>query len=417
MGTPGKRARTDGMTRRSGPAVGGSRPSGPESSSSPVAPETQEPVGAWEANDSLRAAFGMEQGGGTPDADAGDASQPLDEGVRGRMEPLFGEDFSGVRMHEDSELATAQGAHALAEGQDVHFAPGQFAPGTAEGDFLIGHELAHVVQQREGQPTAQAKLSAAGPVQDATLEREADRAGSQVANGEKVDPLQGRATAGAPQFFSGEEHKRMGDAATGNEVVEDLSQERDGFSLSFGDIVLLAGDMFANPEDIRKLARTKEGQKEIQWAIWESRDDKTNRPEPVVDQEVKDRVLERYYKLAAKNVSHFSAGGTAEETYLGRHKQALVLAYKSELDGDYGLMQQAIAEEAFAQHHLSDMFSGGTFVRPAPSCSRKMSGRRRTRTEDRPTESCSTSPPIYTFSSMRLGISPPVRASCTAASS
>ena len=41
----------------------------------------------------------------------------------------------------------------LARGRihDVHFAAGQYAPGTKEGDRLLAHELTHVVQgQKSG---------------------------------------------------------------------------------------------------------------------------------------------------------------------------------------------------------------------------------------------------------------------------
>ncbi len=272
--------------------------------------------------------------------------------ARARVEPQFGEDFSGVRVHRDSAAAAARGAHAFTEGEDVHFAPGRFAPDTADGAFLVGHELAHVVQQRHGAATVQAKAGAS----DAPLEREADRAGAAIARGDQVAPITGRAATGV-QCFSGEEHKRMGDAATGGEEIEEFS--RKDFSLSFGDLVLLAGDMFDSPHQIAKLAETEAGQAELRWAIWYSRDDATKGDPPDVPQATKDRVLARYYQLAAKNVDHFSAGGTAEETYLGHHQHAALLAYQAEVDQDIGLLNEAITREAFAQHHLSDMFSGG----------------------------------------------------------
>src|SRR3954471_20874347 len=44
-------------------------------------------------------------------------------------------------------------ARAFTLGRDIAFAPGEYAPGTAQGRRLIAHELAHVVQQT-GTPTA-----------------------------------------------------------------------------------------------------------------------------------------------------------------------------------------------------------------------------------------------------------------------
>jgi Domain of unknown function (DUF4157) len=44
----------------------------------------------------------------------------------------------------------ALGARAFTLGHDIAFAPGQRAPGRSQGDRLMAHELAHVVQQRQG---------------------------------------------------------------------------------------------------------------------------------------------------------------------------------------------------------------------------------------------------------------------------
>ncbi|HEY4242364.1 MAG TPA: DUF4157 domain-containing protein [Kofleriaceae bacterium] len=69
---------------------------------------------------------------------------------RARFEAAFGADFSAVRVHiggESEDHAHAMNAAAYAQGSEVHFRAGQFAPGSRDGDFLIAHELAHVVQQ------------------------------------------------------------------------------------------------------------------------------------------------------------------------------------------------------------------------------------------------------------------------------
>jgi hypothetical protein len=77
--------------------------------------------------------------------------QPLDPVTRAFMEPRFGHDFSQVRVHADSKAAeSAQAVNALAYtvGRDVVFGAGQYAVGTSEGQRLLAHELAHVVQQQ-----------------------------------------------------------------------------------------------------------------------------------------------------------------------------------------------------------------------------------------------------------------------------
>jgi len=45
---------------------------------------------------------------------------------------------------------SGSGRTEYAAPHDIAFAPGQYRPATAGGDRLLGHELAHVVQQREG---------------------------------------------------------------------------------------------------------------------------------------------------------------------------------------------------------------------------------------------------------------------------
>jgi hypothetical protein len=71
---------------------------------------------------------------------------PLSEDVRSFMEPRFGADFSGVRVHTGGEAVQMNrevGAQAFAHGQDVYYGAGK-GPGK---DALTAHELTHVVQQ------------------------------------------------------------------------------------------------------------------------------------------------------------------------------------------------------------------------------------------------------------------------------
>lgn len=76
--------------------------------------------------------------------------QPLDPGARAFMEPRFGQEFGGVRVHTDPQAgASADAVHARAYtyGQHIVFAAGQYQPHAAEGRRLLAHELAHTVQQ------------------------------------------------------------------------------------------------------------------------------------------------------------------------------------------------------------------------------------------------------------------------------
>lgn len=106
---------------------------------------------------------------------------PLSPGVRLKMEAAFGADFARVRVHEGPEPESI-GAAAFTRGQDIHFARGRYRPRTAEGQRLLGHELAHVVQQRVGRVAA-LRASAVPLNLDPSLEAEAARSGAQAALG------------------------------------------------------------------------------------------------------------------------------------------------------------------------------------------------------------------------------------------
>ena len=105
----------------------------------------------------------------------------MPEGVQAKMEAAFNADFSDVNIHVGSQ-ASDVGALAYAQGNDIHFAQGKFDPHSNSGQELLGHELAHVVQQREGrvQPTTVANGL---PINDdPKLEQEADDLGRKAAS-------------------------------------------------------------------------------------------------------------------------------------------------------------------------------------------------------------------------------------------
>ena len=78
--------------------------------------------------------------------------EPLDAGVRQRMESSFGADFSDVRVHAGGEAASsaqAVDAHAYTVGNEVVLGAGQ-EPGSPSHERTVAHELTHVLQQRSG---------------------------------------------------------------------------------------------------------------------------------------------------------------------------------------------------------------------------------------------------------------------------
>jgi len=109
------------------------------------------------------------------------SGHPLDARTRAFMEPRFGHDFSGVRVHTDAratESARAVNALAYTVGRDVVFGQGEYKPGTSEGRRLLAHELTHVVQQqRATQPLHGVRVAAD---RDSVFEREANNTAKEM---------------------------------------------------------------------------------------------------------------------------------------------------------------------------------------------------------------------------------------------
>jgi hypothetical protein len=79
--------------------------------------------------------------------------QPLDGTARSLMASRFGHDFSRVRVHADplaGRSAEAVEAQAYTLGSHIVFGPGRYEPRTGDGQRLLAHELAHVLQQSSG---------------------------------------------------------------------------------------------------------------------------------------------------------------------------------------------------------------------------------------------------------------------------
>jgi hypothetical protein len=136
-------------------------------------------------------------GADTADADVipGDSpGQPLDRSTRAFMEPRFGRDFSGVRVHTDSraaDSAKALAANAYTTGRDIYFAAGKYAPGSRDGQHLLAHELTHTAQPQNGAlPMAASRVGnvAVGAADDA-LEREAEQTADRVVQFEHAGPV------------------------------------------------------------------------------------------------------------------------------------------------------------------------------------------------------------------------------------
>jgi hypothetical protein len=346
-----------------------------------------------------------------PAPTGGGAAMP--DALRSRMEGSFQTDFSSVRVHEGDQ-ASQLGALAYAQGHDLHFAPGQYRPDTQGGQALIGHELAHVVQQGAGRVAAPVQGKGAPVVADQGLEDEADRAGQAAARGE---PARVSGSAGADvalpkradqpiQRFGSQEHQSLGDTATGSASysVGGADPAADPFQLTHGDIVALSGDYFlAGPgttaaggrgaaDDLFALSGRpgNRGQApgtrdEVIWALKIIRGNDARFGQGgawaayVFSDPVKAAVDERYQRLAAANTTHFAAPrgrdatgqpnpspeGSAGNSYRTTHEAALRLAFQA--GQRHEPIDRGMAMEAAAQHYLTDAFSAGHLRTPIGS--------------------------------------------------
>jgi hypothetical protein len=127
----------------------------------------------------------------------------LDPAIARKAAPTLGDPLTDVTVHTDStaaSLARAVAARAFTVGNDVYFAPGQYAPNSMDGDALLMHELAHVVQQRGAPAVGPLTVSQPG---DAS-ERDADAVAAGVAG-----PGSSRSQAMARQLVSREARPKI----------------------------------------------------------------------------------------------------------------------------------------------------------------------------------------------------------------
>ena len=144
------------------------------------------------------------------------AGEPLEPGIRSHMESRLDHDFSRVLVRTGTERELA-GALAYAEGEELVFAPGSYAPDSPQGGLLLAHELAHVVQQTRPQSPS--------PAAESTLEAEASSAAQLAVGGHRArvrtPASRGRRQyqhAGAPQGFNW----KSGDILLNADAVNDV---------------------------------------------------------------------------------------------------------------------------------------------------------------------------------------------------
>ncbi|HZP60614.1 MAG TPA: DUF4157 domain-containing protein, partial [Opitutaceae bacterium] len=109
-------------------------------------------------------------------------------------------DFFNVRLHPNAAEVTAPlQARAVTRGQDVYFHPGQYQPGTPQGQALIAHELAHTLQTRQADRSGTGREPLVSRPGDA-FEKNADA----LARGETAHALAAPADAALRSPFDSE---------------------------------------------------------------------------------------------------------------------------------------------------------------------------------------------------------------------
>jgi hypothetical protein len=114
----------------------------------------------------------------------GSGGRPLEPALGASLGARLGHDVRDVRIHTDGRAAAsarALGARAFTVGRKVVFGQGAYRPDTRSGRGLIGHELAHVVQQRAVADDVGRLAVETSPRSPA--EREADAVGAAIALG------------------------------------------------------------------------------------------------------------------------------------------------------------------------------------------------------------------------------------------
>ncbi|MEZ4360943.1 MAG: DUF4157 domain-containing protein [Kofleriaceae bacterium] len=345
-----------------------------------------------------------------PGADPFAVHLAAQRGVRGGGEGLphgeaiqrsFGHhDVAGIRAHVGggaAEAARELGAAAYATGDDVAFA--------ATPDLRqAAHEAAHVVQQRGG-----VRLDGGVGQAGDRYEQHADEVAALVVRGESaealLDGLAHRGGAGGPavQRFESHEHLRMGDEAATEGGVVGRVELSPGYTITNGEMVALAGDYFENIEEMRRLA-TNAGhgagtREELEYArVCKATEDESRAGE--FSAAARAAVDRRYYRLAARNASHFSAPNVGDtersvadraadaprhegEPLLAarirvppaphsaiegyRYNHARALGEACEAAHRLDTVESAMATEGFGAHFLTDSFSAGHVRTPRQS--------------------------------------------------
>jgi hypothetical protein len=292
--------------------------------------------------------------------------KPLNEPTRAFMEPRFGHDFSGVRVHTDakaSDSAHALNALAYTVGSDVFFRS-DVGPETSSGMHVLAHELAHVQQQAGDATGRQIQCYGSPEHQDlgdryltellAFLQTEE---GAQWAKKIGLDRDQLVADIRLDPTRRGTKI-RLGPRPAKAGAVENPE-------LAPSDIIALFGDFFGTVDELVNAPTEK-----VQAVLSVMRDERQGTVENA-DKEYERITGGGYLKLAEKNDTHFARRNRAEwrrlhdqateeaKTAGGREGKERPERPAGAGKQDEERFQRALLIDAAASHFLTDAYAAG----------------------------------------------------------
>ena len=102
----------------------------------------------------------------SPNASSSKNTSGIPAGLKAKYEQRSGISMDDVSVHYNSDKPVQYGALAYTQGNDVYLGPGQ--------EKHLGHELGHVIQQKQGRVPITGSVGGAPLNDDPALEQEAD---------------------------------------------------------------------------------------------------------------------------------------------------------------------------------------------------------------------------------------------------
>lgn len=319
----------------------------------------------------------------------------LPAGVRSDFESRMGRDFSGVRVHKDSQAAeSAAGINAKAytAGKDIVFGAGSYAPETTEGKKLLAHELTHVVQQQgaglQVQRYEAGEHAKMGETQTelkalfVPLTYEVVKGDSltsigkkfklkpdeiKTANKDKIKswPASDGSGKTVEGFGTGEKisiPQKLSDFAKAATKDPSAKITISGVVMDYG-VGLAMGDLYETPEKMAKASK-----KEIEALAALIEQERTTGVLVPIEKWQKE-TGGRFLDLAEQNVAHFapqradlastSAAGKASANHKSEWEKHHLAALKASKSGN---KEEAMMINAFGDHFLTDAFAAGHLI-------------------------------------------------------